>query len=61
MYTGHEMEPQRQCANAETNNTAADLIDFSSGVKHCSCACASSCCSFSHHQVYQFIDISSLL
>jgi len=32
MYTGHEMEPQRQCANAKTNNTAADLFGFSSAV-----------------------------
>jgi hypothetical protein len=55
------MEPQNQCANAETNNTVADLIGFSSDVKYCSSACASRCCSLSHHQMYQFISISGLL
>jgi hypothetical protein len=55
------MEPQNQCANAETNNTAADVIGFSSDVKHCISACASSCCSLSHHQVYRFIRICTLL
>jgi hypothetical protein len=61
IYTGHDMELQNQCANAETNNTAADLVGFSSYVKHCSSACCSSCCSLSHHQLYQLISISSLL